>query len=282
MVGSMTPSKPFRPFIRGPVAAILTAGLIALAACSGDTEQAYVDRPVEDLYNISLDQLAEGDYTAAAIGFDEVERQHPYSIWATKAQLMAAYSHYASNAYTDAVLAADRFIQLHPSNRDTPYAYYLKAISYYEQIIDVGRDQLLTAQAQQSLGEVMRRFPDSDYARDATLKMDLVRDHLAGKEIEVGRFYQRRGDFLAALGRFQVVVQNYQTTTHVPEALHRINEVYSALGIEDQAERTAAVLGYNHPGSEWYIDSYELTEGVTIRPPDQNRGFLSRTWNWLF
>ena len=267
---------------RGRAASLLAAIMFVLAACSGDNERAYVDRPVEDLYNIALDQLAAGDFAEAAIGFDEVERQHPYSIWATKAQLMAAYAHYANNAYDDAVVAADRFIQLHPSNRDTPYAYYLKAISFYEQIVDVGRDQSLTAQALQSLGEVIRRFPDSDYARDAGLKLDLVRDHLAGKEMEVGRFYQRRGDYLAALSRFRIVVRDYQTTTHVPEALHRINEVYSAIGINDQAERTAAVLGYNYPGSEWYVDTYELTTGEAIRPPGQDRGILTRTWDWLF
>jgi len=258
-----------------------------LAACATD-EPEYVERPVEELYNEAVDSVDAGEYEAAADLFLEVERQHPYSVWATKAQLMSAFSYYSDGQYDDAILAVDRFIQLHPGNRDVAYAYYLKALSYYEQITDVGRDQRNTEQALLALNEVIRRFPDSGYARDSRLKLDLTRDHLAGKEMEVGRYYLNRSNYLAAINRFKTVIEYYQTTTHVPEALHRLSEAYTALGIEPEAQANAAVLGHNFPGSDWYIDSYELVEGETeldldgdgIPDPPRNEsgGFLSRLW----
>jgi len=170
--------------------ALVVAGL---AACGSKDKEEYVERPVEQLYNEGVDALATERYATAARAFDEVERQHPYSTWATKAQLMAAYAHYQNNKYDDAIVAVDRFIQLNPSNRDVGYAYYLKAISYYEQITDVQRDARMTELAMGALEEVVRRFPDTPFARDARLKIDLTNDHLAGKEMEVGRFYMRRG-----------------------------------------------------------------------------------------
>ncbi|MEK9662268.1 MAG: outer membrane protein assembly factor BamD, partial [Alphaproteobacteria bacterium] len=243
------------PFFRASLAAIALAGL--LAACSSEEKQ-YVERPVEQLYNEAVDASAAGEYGRSAEMFLEVERQHPYSVWATKAQLMSAYAYYQQTNYDDAILALDRFIQLHPGNRDIAYAYYLKALNYYEQIVDVGRDQRITEQALAALEEVTRRFPDSKYARDARLKLDLANDHLAGKEMEIGRFYLKRENYLAAINRFRTVIEKYQTTTHVPEALHRIAECYTALGIQPEATQTAAVLGYNYPGSEWYVDSYQM------------------------
>lgn len=263
----------------------LVAALV-LAACSTD-EPEYVERPVEELYNEAVDSVETKEYSQAADLFLEVERQHPYSIWATKAQLMSAFSYYSDGQYDDSILAVDRFIQLHPGNRDIGYAYYLKALSYYEQITDVGRDQRNTEQALVSLEEIIRRFPDSGYARDARLKLDLTRDHLAGKEMEVGRYYHERENYLAAINRYRTVIENYQTTTHVPEALHRLSESYIALGIEPEARANAAVLGYNFPGSEWYFDSYELVEGETLvdldgdgepDPIKDGDGFFSRLW----
>lgn len=236
---------------------ILPAALL-LAGCSSDKKDTYTERSVEDLYNSGMNQLLDERYAAAAKSFDEVERQHPYSVWATKAQLMAAYSLYEAGKYDDSISAAERFIQLHPGHRDIAYAYYLKALDYYVQIADVARDQKNTEQAMTALGEVVRRFPDSKYGRDARLKIDLARDHLAGKEMEIGRWYERQGSYLAAINRFRRVVDQYQTTTHVPEALHRLTECYLALGLTDEARKTAAVLGYNYPGSEWYSDSYAL------------------------
>ena len=251
------------------------AGL--LAACAAD-KPAYVEKPVEELYNTAVDLMQQQEFTKSAAAFDEVERQHPYSVWATKAQLMAAYNHYQKNAYEDAIIALDRFIQLHPSHVDVPYAYYLKALCYYEQISDVGRDQKMTDLASKALQELITRFPQSKYARDATIKLDLTRDHLAGKEMEIGRYYQAQQQYLASINRFKYVIDNYQTTTHVPEALYRLSEAYKALGLLEDARKTAAVLGHNFPGSEWYIDSYELVEGTQVRERVQKKA----PWYWPF
>ncbi|WP_454558439.1 outer membrane protein assembly factor BamD [Parapedomonas caeni] len=237
---------------------VLAAGL-ALASCAKDKKElTYVARDVETLYNLGADTLAKGQYRQAAMLFDEVERQHPYSVWARRAQLMSAFSYYQANRYQEAILAAQRFLSLHPGNRDAPYAYYLIALSYYEQISDVGRDQKVTEQALQSLNELTRRYPNTSYATDARLKIDLTRDHLAGKEMEIGRWYQSRHEFLAATLRFRSVIERYETTTHVPEALHRMVECYLELGMREEAKRSAAVLGHNYPGSKWYERSYAL------------------------
>ncbi len=229
-----------------------------LAGCTIVEEPDYIERPVADIYNNAMDLLQNTDFKRAAAEFDEVERQHPYSVWATKAQLMAAYAYYQSNRYDDAIIALDRFTQLHPANRDVAYAYYLKALSYYEQISDVARDQKMTELALNALNEVYRRFPESEFARDAKVKVDLTYDHLAGKEMEIGRYYLTQKHYLAAINRFRTVVDDYETTTHVPEALHRLTEAYLALGVTSEARKTASVLGHNFPGSEWYSDSYDL------------------------
>jgi len=249
-------------------AALLAAGLLLVAGCSSSSEETYVERPVDQLYNEAMDNLEAGDDKQAAKLFDEVERQHPYSTWATKAQLMAAYAHYRANQYDEAVTAADRFIDLHPANPDVPYAYYLKGLSYYERISDIHRDQEMTEQAKKVFEEIVTRFPNSEYARDARLKIDLANDHLAGKEMVVGRFYQTRGFYLAAINRFRTVVDRYQTTTHTPEALLRLTEAYTALGIDSEARKSAAVLGYNFPDSEWYSDAYALVGEPGSLPGD--------------
>jgi outer membrane protein assembly factor BamD len=237
------------------------ATVLILGGCSGDDEDAYVERPVEEIYNEAQDLLEEGDARRAGQAFEEVERQHPYSQWATRAQLMSAFAYYEANAYDEAIAAAERFIELHPGHQDVPYAYYLVGISYYERISDVGRDQKMTEEALAAFDELRRRFPDSKYARDAELKADLARDHLAGKEMSIGRYYLRRAQYVAAINRFRNVVDRYQTTTHVAEALHRLTEAYLALGLQQEAQKNAAVLGYNFPGSEWYMDSYALLNG---------------------
>ena len=259
---------------------------LALAACSDDEpkEDTTVDKPVNELYNKAMDQLAQRRYKESAKAFEEVEREHPYSIWATKAELMAAYSLYQENSYQDAINALNRFIQLHPGNRDIAYAYYLRALCYYEQVTDVGRDQSNGEQALSSLEELIRRYPETSFARDARHKIDLVRDQLAGKELMIGRFYETRGQYLAAINRFKVVVNKYQTTSQVPEALHRLVECYMALGIVDEARKTAAVLGYNYPRSQWYIDSYQLVENVRVdtdtgKAKPNSDSFIARTLN---
>ncbi|MFQ5985315.1 MAG: outer membrane protein assembly factor BamD [Alphaproteobacteria bacterium] len=276
--------KPAGAAQRLAAARAVVAGCLALllAACGGAPEDTYVERPVEGLYNEALDLLLTGNNALAAAAFDEVERQHPYSLWATRAQLMAAFAHYRYNAYDEAIFAAKRFIGLHPGHPSVAYAYYLVALCYYERISDVHRDQKMTEFAFEALEEVVRRFPESVYARDAKLKIDLARDHLAGKEMAIGRFYLKRGRYLAAMNRFRTVVEKYQTTTHVAEALHRLTEIYLALGVADEAQATAAVLGYNFPGSEWYRDSYALLNGQGLAPQEDERSWISRVWSAIF
>ena len=231
---------------------------LALVACSSDDELEYKELTVFEIYSQATEYLEDGRYRDASLYYDEVERQHPYSVWATKSKLMAAYSHYMNNKYDEATASLDRFIQVHPGNRDVVYAYYLKALCYYEQISDVQRDQDMTQQALISLEDVITRFPDTAYSRDARLKIDLTRDHLAGKEMAVGRFYLNRQHYLAAINRFKAVVEDYGNTTHAPEALFRLTEAYISLGLASEAKRSAAVLGYNYPGSDWYQDAYNL------------------------
>ncbi|QUL38533.1 outer membrane protein assembly factor BamD [Erythrobacter sp. JK5] len=244
-------------------AALLGTAIAATTACaggSGNDDVAYVARDVESLYAEAQRRLDQGNTQLAAALFDEVERQHPYSPWARRAQLMSAFSYYIARDYNKAIQNAQRFLSIHPGNKDAPYAYYLIALSYYEQISDVNRDQKITEQAQSALQEVNRRFPQSEYAADARLKLDLVADHLAGKEMEIGRFYQRSGQWLAAALRFRNVVERFDTTSHAPEALYRLTESNLALGIPSEAVKYAAVLGANYPGSEWYEKAYELVQ----------------------
>lgn len=273
----------FRFPVRRTLAALMMA--FTLSACAGDEgPQMLAEAPPEKLYSDALEQLDRGNWQQCAGGFDEVERQHPYSVWARRAILMSAYCYYQANKYTEAITAADRFITLHPGNKEAPYAYYLKAVSLYEQIVDVGRDQRRTEQAMAALNELIRRFPQTDYARDARLKLDLTRDHLAGKEMSIGRYYLKRGEFVAAINRFRNVIERYQTTSHVPEALHRLVECYLSLGVKREAQTAAAVLGYNYPGSEWYEDSYNLLVENKIevtQKPDES-SWITKAWSSVF
>jgi outer membrane protein assembly factor BamD len=238
---------------------VLLATLLGAVGCAGDRDKlAYVERPAELIYNEGFTQFERKRFDIAAELFDEVERQHPYSEWARRAMMMAAYAHYQDNDYEGAIATAERYINLYPSGQTTAYAYYLVALCHYERILDVGRDQEETRAALDALTQVERRYPSTDYARDARLKIDLTRDHLAGKEMDIGRWYLKQGQYLAAINRFQTVIDEYDTTTHAPEALHRLVEAYLALGIVDEARQVASVLGYNYPGSDWYEDSYEL------------------------
>ena len=262
-----------------PRASCLALAVVAVAlvvACSGDVEAPPPELPAEELYTQAQDYMEEGNFREAAKSFEEVERQHPYSQWATRGQIMAAYAYYEANEYEEAVAAAERFIELHPGHKDVAYAHYLIGTSYYEQISDVGRDQEMTRRSEESFQELIRRFPGSDYSRDAQLKVDLIRDHLAGKEMEIGRYYQVRKYWLASINRFQAVVERYQTTTHVPEALHRLTESYLALGMTDEAQASAAVLGYNFPGSDWYQRSYARLLGQRLEPQAGGDSWLSR------
>jgi outer membrane protein assembly factor BamD len=254
-----------RHYTRPTAALVMLALVLPLAACASggkgtraDTQ--YVARDVNTLYSLAKKRLDGRQYALAAALFDEVERQHPYSVWARRAQLMSAFAYYAAKDYTKSVESARRFLSIHPGNRDAPYAYYLIALSNYEQIEDVTRDQSVTRQALDALGELVRRYPDTRYAADARLKIDLVRDHLAGKEMEIGRFYQRRSQWLASTQRFRTVIEEYPTTSHTPEALMRLTESYLALGIPEEARKSAAVLGANYPSTEWYQRAYNLVQ----------------------
>jgi outer membrane protein assembly factor BamD len=254
-----------RNLTRPIAAAVMLAMMFPLAGCAGSSKRTkadtqYVARDVSTLYNLGKDRLDQGNYPLAAAVFDEVERQHPYSVWARRAQLMSAYSYYAGKDYTKSIDSSRRFLSIHPGNRDAPYAYYLIGLSYYEQIQDVQRDQSITKLALDSLGELVRRYPDTRYAADARLKIDLVRDHLAGKEMEIGRFYQNRSQWIASVMRFRTVVDEYQTTSHTPEALMRLTESYLALGIPEEARKSAAVLGRNYPNTKWYQRAYSLMQ----------------------
>jgi outer membrane protein assembly factor BamD len=264
---------------------VLVAGFcaLALAACANNNKKkprlAYEERPVELLYATGADRLDRHLWSQAVDYFQEVERQHPYSEWSRRAILMQAYAHYEANNYPEAVGDADRFISLYPGNPAAAYAHYLKAICYFEQIVDVGRDQAATGQALDNLREVTQRYPRTEYAADARLKIDMVNDQLAGKEMTIGRYYLRQGDTLAAVGRFKTVVDRYQTTSHTPEALYRLVEAYLTLGLVEEARRNGAVLGYNYPGDAWYSDAYKLLTSKGLRPavePSGNgkRGFF--------
>ena len=241
----------------------IAALAVAIAGCSKDRIN-YFDADVATLYKKAGEFMDAGQYRYAAVTFDEVERQHPYSVWARRATLMSAYNHYLSNDYDASILAAQRFLALHPGNRDAPYAFYLIASCFYEQIADVSRDQKVTQLALEAFEELVRRYPDSDYSKDARLKIELARDHLAGKEMMIGRFYLEAQEPLAAVNRFQVVVREYDTTSHVPEALHRLVESYLALGVVSEASKAAAVLGHNYPESYWYDKSYSLLNRVGV------------------
>lgn len=241
-----------------------------------------VDRSPESLYAAGIEALQARRFQQAVELFDTLEREHPYSTWATNAKIMGAYGDYMRNRYTEAIGSLDRFIQLHPAHRDIAYAYYLRALSYYEQISDSQRDQRGTELALTALQDVANRFPETAYARDARLKMDLARDHMAGKEMNIGRFYQRQGLYGAAIGRFRRVVEEYQTTNHVPEALHRLTEIYLRLGLRDEAAQSASVLGHNFPGSPWYQDSYALLTPGAQASVDDRPGMFRRAWGTIF
>ena len=255
---------------------LLTLGATAfsLAACGGRARQelAYVEKPVEQLYREATRSLDRGVWDQAALEFNEVQRQHPFSVWAQRSMLMASYAQYRSRDYAEAITSSEGYLALHPGGDGAAYAYYLIGICHFEQILDVGREQSRSELALASLSEVVRRYPQSEYARDASLKVDMVRDQLAGKEMEIGRFYLREKNHLAAINRFRRVVEEYQTTSHTPEALHRLVEAYISIGLLGEAQAAAAVLGYNYPGNQWYQDSYKLLTSRDIPLIDVSNG----------
>ena len=255
---------------------------IHLAACSAfKKDDDYVpESPADLLYNEGLYLMnTKQDYKEAAKKFDEVDRENPYSEWARKALLMSAYANYQAEQYDDCVNSAKRYVTLHPGSPDAAYAQYLIGSSYYDQIVDVSRDQSRADKAIDALQEVVRKYPNSEYAISAKKKIGMARDQLAGKEMDVGRFYMNKRDFIGAINRFKVVVTQYQTTRHVEEALMRLTEAYVALGIVDEAQTAAAVLGHNFPDSSWYKDAYNLVKTAGGEPTAENKNsWISRAF----
>jgi len=256
---------------------------LALAGCSSlfNKDDDYIpESPADSLYNQALFLLnTKQDYKAAAKKFDEVDRENPYSEWARKALLMSAYAYYQAEMYDDCVNSAKRYVALHPGSPDAAYAQYLIGSSYYDQIPDVSRDQARAERAIDALQQVVRKYPSSEYAISAQKKIGMARDQMAGKEMDVGRFYLNKRDFIGAINRFKVVVTQYQTTRHVEEALMRLSECYVALGIIDEAQTAAAVLGHNFPDSAWYKDAYRLVKTAGGEPTTENKGsWISRAF----
>ena len=272
------------------VRAALLGGLVVLGGCSSifgkddETNNAnkdaanYKERTIEQIYADGWRAITNGAWEACAAQFNEVDRQHPYSIWARRAMLMSAFCSYQANKYPEAIATADQYISLHPGSQEVAYAFYIKAISLYEQIVDVGRDQSNTEGALVALQDVVQRFPDTEYARDANLKIDLTMDHLAGKEMAVGRYYLRRGDHIGAINRFRTVVEQYQTTPQIAEALQRLTESYYSLGLDREAQTAAAVLGRNYPGSGWYKSAYSILQGRNLKPMEDRGSWISQAF----
>lgn len=254
---------------------LVAGAVLLLTACSStddlesEDESAEPRISAEEMYTEAREQFDKHNFKKAIDAFEEIEREYPYSDWSIKAKVMAAYAAYKERDYDKSEAILEQFIKLHPGSESISYAYYLRALTAYDQISDVGRDQKMTVRAKAALEDVIRRFPDSEYAKDARLKLDLVHDHLAGKEMEVGRFYQNRGDYLAAINRFSYVVEHFDTTSHAQEALYRLVETYLTLGIIDEAARNAAVLGYNYPYSKWYVRAYALLKPDSKEEPPQ-------------
>jgi len=235
-------------------------------------------RSAQQIFLSGEQLLSEGRPREAGETFGEVERLYPYSEWAKRAMLMSAFAYHEGALYAESRAAAERYLEFFPADVDAPYAQFLIALSYYDQITDIGRDQANTFEALTEMRDIIERYPDSEFSKSAQLKFELALDHLAGKEMEIGRYYLNRGHYTAAINRFRVVVEDYQTTTHTPEALHRLVEAYLSLGLVQDAQTAGAILGYNFQGSPWYADSYVLLTGRGLRPADVGESWLNRTY----
>lgn len=257
--------------------------MAALAGCGGDggavnRGESLEAFPPEQIYERGEYEMANSRPKDAAYYYSEIERLYPYSDWAKQSVIMQAFVYHSTQDYQNSRAAAQRFIDFYPADEDAAYAQYLLALSYYDQIDEVGRDQGLTFQALQALRTVIEVYPDSEYASSAILKFDLAFDHLAGKEMEIGRYYLRRGHYTSALNRFRVVVEDFQTTSHTAEALHRLAEAYLSLGLTDEAQTAAAILGHNFQSTEWYEDSYKLLTASGLKPKDRGGNWLSQIY----
>jgi outer membrane protein assembly factor BamD len=265
---------------RAGVRALMVALLLGLAACGSAEQEAPLESfSAEDIFKKGELELETGGRDNDAIRyFQEVERLYPYTEFAKRALIMQAFALHQAKDYEQARAAAQRYLDFYPGDEDAAYAQYLMALSYYDQIDEVGRDQGLTFQALQALRDVIEKYPESEYADSAILKFDLAFDHLAGKEMEIGRYYLKRGNYTAAINRFRVVVQDFQTTTHTAEALHRLVEAYLALGLTDEAQTAGAILGYNYQSSPFYDDSYRLLTGQGLSLEARGDSWLAKIY----
>jgi len=263
------------------LAGMLVAGCETVSDLFESDEIPLDERTARQIFDEAERLLADGDPEKAAETYDEVERLYPFSRLAERATIMSTYANYRAGDMPAARASGERYLSLYPSDPDAAYAQYLIALTYYDNIVDVGRDQATTRSALQELTELVQRYPESEFARDAQLKIDLTNNHLAGKEMTVGRYYLRRGHHVAAINRFRVVVDRYQTTAHAPEALHRLVEAYLALGLDHEARAMASVLGENFVGSDWYAASYALLTDRDPRPTAPDDGFLSRAYRYV-
>ncbi len=258
--------------------AFSVAGCESIGSVFESSEPEIEDRSASEIYAAAESLMADGEPAAAANMYDEVERLYPFSQLAKRAMINSAFASYQAREYGAARSSARRYLDLYPTDKDAAYAQHLIALTYYDNIVDVGRDQATTRSALKELTEVVRRYPQSDFARDAQLKIDLTRDHLAGKEMTIGRYYLKRGHHIAATNRFKLVIKDYQTTSHVPEALHRMVESYLSLGLQREAQTAAAVLGENFVGSDWYAASFALLTSRDLRPERSESGFFDRIY----
>ena len=262
----------FRRFAVAAAIAVLAAG------CSSTDDEEIDNTPADQLYNQGLALANAGRLSRAAEQFDKVDQHHPYSKYSRNAILMSAYTNYASGRYDEAIISARRFVTLNPGNPDSAYALYIIGQSYFKQIPDVTRDQEMTEKALAAMRELIARFPNSEYADDAQRKINITRDQLAGKEMEVGRYYLKRRNYIAAINRFKVVVSELQTTRHVEEALARLTESYYAMGVVSEAQTAAAVLGHNFPDSRWYKDAYALLNEGGYKPEEDESSWISKAF----
>ncbi|MCK0198232.1 outer membrane protein assembly factor BamD [Ancylobacter sp. 6x-1] len=259
---------------------------VTVSGCAGlfrdkDEDLVITDEPAEKIYNEGLTLMAKEDYPAAVKRFEDVDRQHPYSEWSRKALIMIAFANYTQGKYDEAVGAAKRYLALHPGSEDASYAQYLIAASYYDQIPDISRDQARTDRAMEALEDVVRKYPNTEYAVEAKKKIEVAKDQLAGKEMMIGRYYLDQRNYIGGINRFKVVVTKYQTTRHVEEALYRLTEAYMSLGVVNEAQTSAAVLGYNFPDSQWYKDAYKLVQSRGLEPVENKESWISKAFKGL-
>ncbi|MBH0236699.1 outer membrane protein assembly factor BamD [Methylobrevis albus] len=278
VVSSSSPSRAGR--VRGLRSGVLLVAAVVLASCaSGDVDDlAFEDVPAEKSYNEGIAYVRAGNLSEATKKFEEVDRAHPYSAWARKSLIMTTYTNYSRGNWDEAITSGRRFVTLYPGSEDAAYAQFMIGMSYFNQIPDIHRDQEITGKAMQALTELVQRYPDSPYAAPAQQRIDVARDQLAGKEMETGRYYLNRLNYVAAINRFRVVVTDYQTTRHVEESLMRLTEAYFAMGVVNEAQTAAAVLGHNFPESRWYKDAYTLLQTNGLEPREDGQSWISQAF----